>query len=182
MSTTGQLLVAAPTLEDPNFARTVVLMLDHDDEGAIGIVLNRPSDMTIDGPLAPWAAHVTAPRVVFGGGPVEPTAIVAVGSATHLPETDVWTPIFDHVRLVSLDINPDEVSGELTRLRIFAGYAGWGPRQLDEELASNAWFTVTATEADVFSSRPDDLWSDVLRRQPGRLRLLATFPTNPSLN
>jgi putative transcriptional regulator len=182
MSTTGQLLVAAPILEDPNFARTVVLVLDHDDDGAIGVVLNRPSDMTVDGALAPWASHIAAPRVVFGGGPVEPTAIVAVGRATVAAATDDWSPIFDRVRLVSLDVEPDDMTPELERLRIFAGYAGWGPGQLDEELAADAWFPVPPTPGDVFTAQPDDLWSTVLRRQPDRLRLFATYPLNPSLN
>lgn len=179
---TGRLLVAAPALDDPNFERSVVLVLDHDEDGALGVVLNRASSVLLADTLASWTALAAVPSVVFGGGPVEPTAVVALG-ATHHPATEDAGPgVLDRVRLVDLDQDPALAGVELSRVRVFAGYAGWGPEQLEDELLQGAWYPLEAETADVFTDDPAGLWHAVLRRQPDGLRLLATYPADPTLN
>jgi putative transcriptional regulator len=185
-SLTGRLLVALPALEDPNFERAVVFILDHDEDGALGVVLNRASDVPLAEALTDWTSLAAVPEVVFGGGPVEPTAVVALGqeaSDVAVPEgrevhggEDGLGP----VRLVDVSAGPPV--GELVEVRIFAGYAGWAPGQLEDEIAQGAWVSVPALAEDVFTAAPDELWSRVLARQPGRLRLLAGFPEDPSVN
>jgi len=180
---TGRLLVATPALEDPNFERTVVLILDHDEDGALGVVLNRTSDLAVDEALAGWTDLVASPPVVFGGGPVEPTAIVALGRATaSVPADEGVSPRLDRVRLVDLGADPVLAAADLDHVRVFAGYAGWGPGQLELEVDAGAWFTIDAEPADVFTPDPSRLWQAVLRRQPDELALFSTFPADPSLN
>jgi putative transcriptional regulator len=129
-----------------------------------------------------WADLTAAPSVVFGGGPVEPTAVVALGVATPVATPDTGAAILGRVRLVDLDQDPSLAASELERVRIFAGYAGWAPDQLEDELDQGAWFALDAEPDDVFTEDPEGLWHAVLRRQPGELRLLATYPADPSLN
>ncbi len=179
---TGRLLVAAPALDDPNFERSIILVLDHDEDGALGVVLNRASAVSVRETIGGWADLAADPPVVFGGGPVEPTAVVALGASTSVATPDTGPPIMDRIRLVDLDEDPVLAAGELERLRIFAGYAGWSPGQLEDEITQGAWFPVDAAPEDVFTPAPASLWHDVLRRQPGELKLLATFPADPSAN
>lgn len=179
---TGRLLVATPALDDPNFERVVILVLDHDEEGALGVVLNRASSVPVRETLDDWAELVAAPPVVFGGGPVEPTAVVALGRANPDVVTDGSTMILERIRLVDLETDPVLASLDLERVRLFAGYAGWAPDQLEDEIDQGAWFAVDAEPGDVFTDDPDGLWHAVLRRQPGDLKLLGTFPADPSQN
>src|SRR6056297_2984716 len=179
---TGKLLLAAPALDDPNFDRAVVLVLDHDEDGALGVVLNRPSSVLVADTLEGWTSLAASPPVVFGGGPVEPTAVVALGAATSVVTPDVGPPILDRIRLVDLDDDPAIAAADLEHVRVFAGYAGWAPEQLEHEITQGAWFAVDATPGDVFTDDPEALWRTVLRRQPGDLKLLATYPTDPTLN
>lgn len=181
-SLTGRLLLATPALEDPNFERAVLLVLDHDEDGALGVVLNRASEVPVDQALTGWQDLAASPRVVFGGGPVEPTAVVALGAATAGARGDDWEPIVGRVRIVDLRDGPVIAAAEIDRVRVFAGYAGWAPGQLDAELAAGAWVAVDAEPADVFVADPDRLWRDVLRRQSGQLAMMATFPDDPALN
>ncbi|MFP5310615.1 MAG: YqgE/AlgH family protein [Actinomycetes bacterium] len=181
-SLTGRLLVAAPTLHDPNFHRTVVLLLDHDEDGAIGIVLNRPTVIDLDEVMPGWERLAAAPAVVHEGGPVEPGAVVGVGLSRTPPPEDGWIPIVGDLRAVDPTGDPVDAVLEVAEVRFFAGYAGWGPGQLETELAEDAWFVVDAIDLDAFTSDPAALWHDVLARQRGRLALLATFPEDPSLN
>lgn len=176
----GRLLVAMPVLDDPNFARTVVLLLDHDDDGALGVVLNRKSSVVLGDTLASWVALAAEPRVVFGGGPVEPTAVVALGRM--VADAPVDAAVVDRVRLVDLEANAAPGIGELERVRVFAGYAGWAPGQVEAEIAAGAWLAVDAEPGDVFTPTPEALWRDVLRRQPGRVRMMATYPEDPLAN
>jgi putative transcriptional regulator len=167
----GRLLIALPVLTDPNFDRTIVFMLEHSDEGAVGVVVNRPSPLTVAEPLPSWVALATEPRVVFVGGPVSPS------SAIGLIERD------DQITTVDLEAEPDE--GDLAseaRVRVFAGYAGWGAGQLEDEIAAGAWVVVDAMAGDVMTDDPEELWSYVLRRQGGRLAAVADFPRDPTLN
>lgn len=179
---TGKLLVATPALEDPNFDRVVILVLDHDEDGALGVVLNRASEVPVDDALERWVDLAAQPRVVFGGGPVEPTAVVALGRAVDGAPPDGTTTVLERIRLVDLDTDPVIAAADLEHVRVFAGYAGWAPGQLEDEVLQGAWFPVDGTAGDVFTDAPDQLWRDVLRRQPDELKLLATFPDDPSMN
>lgn len=179
---TGHLLVAAPALEDGVFDRAVVLVLDHDEDGALGVVLNQTSDLTVRDAAAGWVAVVADPPVVFTGGPVEPDAAVALGRSVARVGADDGGMLDQHVRLVDLSADPVLEQLELDRLRIFHGYAGWAPGQLEAELAAGAWFVADADPGDVFTDDPLGLWHRVLRRQPGDLALLSTYPADPTTN
>lgn len=182
-SLTGRLLVATPSLEDPNFDRTVVLVLQHDEEdGAMGLVLNRPSGLPLDEELRAWSTLATPPGEVFIGGPVQPEAALALGWMPTGGQVPVGVqPILDQVGVVDLRRSPDDLP-QLLAVRVFAGYAGWGVGQLESEIAQGAWFTLDADPWDPATADPDNLWRDVFRRQSDRLRMLATFPDDPSLN
>jgi putative transcriptional regulator len=182
-STARHLLVATPALLDPNFSRTVVFMVEHNDDGAIGVVLNRPTDVPVAEPLPEWSDVVTAPGVAFLGGPVQPQdAVIGLARVTSPEECDGWQALVGTIGTVDLARSPDEIPLALESVRVFAGYAGWGPRQLDVEVARNDWFVVDALPDDMFTSDPESLWRDVLRRQRGEIAMAANFPLDPSVN
>ncbi|NGO72633.1 YqgE/AlgH family protein [Streptomyces boncukensis] len=277
-SLTGRLLVATPVLADPNFDRAVVLLLDHDEEGSLGVVLNRPTPVDVSDILEPWAALTGEPGVVFQGGPVSLDAALGVavvptggegrttardtrdvrdtrdardvrgpdgeadagtgappgrepaadrgaardpapdpaGSPDRARRTDRdpdrdrdrdpdadpgagdaadaadgkgpssgplgWRRVHGAIGLVDLEAPPELLAAELGSLRIFAGYAGWGPGQLEDELSEGAWYVVESEPGDVSSPSPEGLWRSVLRRQRSELALVATYPDDPSLN
>jgi putative transcriptional regulator len=175
----GHLLIAAPGLVDPNFRRTVVLVGEHGDEGAMGVVLNRPSSTTVTEAVPELEALVEGSDVVHVGGPVQPSAIVVLA---EFAEPDrAGAVVVDSVGFLPAEVEPDDL-GELRQARVFAGYAGWGPRQLDTELEEGSWIVEPALPEDVFTSVPDELWSLVLRRKGGPFSLLALMPPDPSLN
>ena len=182
----GRLLVASPQLADPNFIRTVVLILQHHDEGALGVVLNRPSEAMVDQALPAWGGYVGRPRVLFGGGPVGVEGALCLARLLGLEEPPGWQGLglsgLPGVGLVDLDCPPEEVAARVERLRIFAGYAGWGGGQLEGEIKHRGWYVLPARPHDPFSSRPATLWGDVLRRQGGQLAMLSTLPLDPHLN
>jgi putative transcriptional regulator len=173
---TGQLLVASPILLDPNFVRTVILVLQHDQEGAVGVVLNRPSGEEVLRHLPEWAPRLEDPAVVFIGGPVDPAVAIGVVRTTRPAEPTAVSG----VGMVDLEEDPASVGAG--PVRIFSGYAGWGAGQLEAELAEGAWVVVPANAEDVFTDRPSALWSEVLKRQGGKLAMMASFPLDPSLN
>ena len=168
----GSLLVATPLLGDPNFERTVVLLLEHGDDGAAGVVLNRPSELELVGHLPDWEDRAASPGVVFVGGPVQPTGVIC------LAETG------GEIEPLDPSVGPEDVGwgAPVDRVRVFAGYAGWGAGQLEAEIMEGAWFVVDATPEDAMSGRPDDLWREVLRRQPGRLGFFANYPDDLRAN
>jgi len=180
--TAGRLLVASPQIGDPNFHRTVVLMLQHDAEGALGLVLNRPSDTFVDEVLPAWADSVAKPERVFVGGPVERSAAICLGRRRPGTVPAGWSQASGDLGTVDLDADPDETASDLAVMRVFAGYSGWGPGQLEGELDAGGWFVVAATDEDPFTADPDDLWRATLARQPSRLRMVASFPEDPSSN
>ncbi|PYC63074.1 hypothetical protein C7C46_33240 [Streptomyces tateyamensis] len=185
LSHTGRLLVATPVLTDPNFVRSVVLLLDHDGQGALGVVLNRPSPVEVSDVLDGWAELAGDPQVVFQGGPVglDSALAVAVMPGEPGPEEPLgWRRVHGAIGLVDLDAPPQLLAGELGALRVFAGYAGWTPGQLEAEIAEGAWFLVEAEPGDISCRRPERLWREVLRRQRGELAVLATYPEDPTLN
>lgn len=179
----GRLLVATPLLTDPNFTRSVVLVLDHNDEGALGIVVNRPLEVDVSAVLPAWQPHVTAPGRLFRGGPVAlDSALGVVAVPAGAAEPVGVRRIIGSLGLVDLDTPPQVVSGGVTGLRIFAGYAGWGDGQVEGEIDEGAWYVVDAEPRDAFSDEPQLLWSQVLRRQRGELSFMATFPADPAQN
>ncbi|MFI5807786.1 YqgE/AlgH family protein [Streptomyces sp. NPDC051561] len=189
-SLTGRLLVATPALADPNFDRAVVLVIDHDGAGTLGVVLNRPTAVGVEQILAPWAELTGAPGVVFRGGPVGQDSALGVavvpGGAAGVREGAAgpvgWRPVHGAIGLVDLDAPPELLAAALGSLRIFAGYAGWGPGQLEDELTDGAWYVVESEPGDVSSPQPEGLWRAVLRRQRSGLAMIATYPDDPSLN
>jgi putative transcriptional regulator len=183
---TGRLLVASTNLGDPNFDRAVVLVLDHGDDGALGVVLNRPTPVPVGEILEPWEeqARLVPPGVVFRGGPVSPDAVIGLARAQspELSSGAPWRVVIESVATVDLAVAPGEQPGGLSGARLFSGYAGWAADQLEAELAEGAWYVLDALAADVFCVDADKLWHDVMRRQGGELSLLATYPAHPSLN
>ncbi|MEC4015093.1 YqgE/AlgH family protein [Streptomyces sp. H27-D2] len=192
-SLTGRLLVATPALADPNFDRAVVLLLDHDEEGSLGVVLNRPTPVGVGDILASWAGLAGEPGVVFQGGPVSLDSALALAVVPGEPHASQgaavagdgplgWRRVHGAIGLVDLDAPPELLAAALGSLRIFAGYAGWGPGQLREELTDGAWYVVESEPGDVSSPDPERLWRSVLRRQRSELAMVATYPDDASLN
>lgn len=182
----GRLLVASPLLPDPNFDRTVVLVIAYGDEGALGLVLNRPSQMKVAEPLPRWQHLAAEPAVLFLGGPVQHQAVICL--ARHIdPGQTAGQPgpyrlVTPGVGTLDLDGDPSEVSGRVSRIRMFAGYAGWSPGQLEGEIEAGAWWIVDARPDDPFSEDPEQLWKAVLRRQRPPLTFVAYFPDDPTEN
>jgi putative transcriptional regulator len=181
VSHASRLLVATPLIADPTFERTVVLLLAHGPDGAFGIVLNRPSDTAVDEVAPAWSGHAAAPGVLFLGGPVGRDSLVALGRSGAVGVRSEARIIGD-CAAVYLEALPGEGGPEWDRIRMFAGSAGWAPRQLEDELAEGAWWVVDAEPADVTDSDPDRLWSRVLRRQRGEVAWFANHPEDPSAN
>lgn len=187
----GRLLVATPPLEDPNFDRTVVHMIDHGDDGAVGVVINRPTQVLPTDPIDRWSDLMVPPAVLFDGGPVERSALIGLGqvdgAADADPDTDgdhdmPWTMVSEALASVDLSLDPAVVAHRVQRLRVFRGYSGWSPGQLEAEIEAGAWIVLPASLDDVFSTSPRDLWRAVLRRQGGRLAWLADAPDDLSAN
>jgi putative transcriptional regulator len=179
----GKLLVASLKLTDPNFARTVVLMCMHDDEGALGLVLNRPlEDEPVEGHLPAYGRLAAAPGVVFHGGPVEQGAALVLGRHVAGEGGSPVNSVVGQTALLNLAVEVDGHEPPVEVVRVFAGYAGWTAGQLEAEIAEEAWFVVDPIEDELWTSEPDRLWRDVLRRQPGKLAMFAFAPADPTVN
>ncbi|HWJ67332.1 MAG TPA: YqgE/AlgH family protein [Nocardioides sp.] len=179
----GRLLLATAGLLDPNFADTVVLLLDVNAEGALGVVLNRPSGLPVSEVLGDWGDVVDEPEVLFQGGPVSTDGALAVALASPDGQGAAgFRALWGRIGLLDLDTPRELVDGTVDRLRIFAGYAGWGAGQLEAEIAEGSWYVVPSEVEDVFAGDAHDLRRQVLRRQPGDLALHATRPVDPELN
>lgn len=179
----GRLLVSIPWLADPNFFRAVVLLLDHSDDGALGVVLNRPLTVGVGEVLPGWETYVSAPAGLFQGGPVGLDGALGVATlrpgAGPSPGVDPLTGPFG---LVDLDGDPETVTAAITGLRVFAGHSGWGGGQLEEEIAAGGWYVLPSAVEDLLTDDPATLWHRVLRRQGGKLAVVANFPADPLLN
>ena len=176
----GQLLVAGPGLVDPNFWRTVVLIAEHTEEGAMGVVLNRPSETSI-GEAVPQLVGVSDPdELIHVGGPVQPSAIVVL--AEFDDPAQAATVVLDDVGFVAVGTELEDVAEHTRRARVFAGHSGWGPGQLDAEIETGDWIVVEAEHEDAFSDEPGELWRTVLERKGGQYALLARMPLDPSMN
>jgi len=170
----GQLLLASPALMDPNFRRAVVLIGVHSEEGAMGVVLNRPSEVTVS------EAVPQLEQTVYVGGPVQPSSIVFL--AEFLDPTPAGLLVLGRIGFPAPDAGIDELTEATARRRVFAGYAGWGEGQLDAELDQGDWIAHSAVPDDVFTEVPEELWSSVLTRMGGSYALIARMPADPSVN
>lgn len=170
VSLRSRLLVASPSLTDPNFYRAVVLLIDHDDDGALGVVLNRPTEVSVGEPLPGWDLLAAEPAVVFSGGPVAPVTAVGIGLTA------------DGVGTLDLNQDPLEAAREVDAIRVFSGYAGWSAGQLEGEIDEGSWIVVDGMPDDVMSEEPEELWERVLERQPQPVRWLAKAPPHLSFN
>ncbi|MHB8437681.1 MAG: YqgE/AlgH family protein [Acidimicrobiales bacterium] len=178
----GRLLVATPQLDDPNFVRTVVLVLEHGEPGAIGVVLNRPMHVEVGEILGPWAALSGAapPGVVFRGGPVAPDAVI--GLARPQRSDADWRAVAGDGGVVDLAVAPDDQPVPLSMARLFSGYAGWGAEQIEGEIEDGSWWVLEALVTDLFCEEPAELWHDVLRRQSATLAMFAAYPADLAVN
>jgi len=177
-SLSGRILIARPEFHDENFWATLTLILEHSDEGAIGLVLNRPSPLSMDDAFPDWTELAASPDVVFVGGPVDRDALIALG------RSDVGDGLLAlGAHSVDLDAQPTLVAAEgITEVRVFAGYAGWAAGQLEGEIANHSWWVVDGQIDDLFTDDPERLWARVLQREGGDLEWYAHFPADPSVN
>jgi len=190
---TGRLLVATPAVDDPNFRRRVVLVLDHGLHGAMGVAIDRPGGVAVDQLLPQWHDLATAPAELFTGGPVSRDALIGLvrltdrGAATlDAPGCPTgWRLLIDDDRpvgTVDLGCDPTAVAGSIIGARLFSGYAGWETGQLEDEIEEGSWYVVPAEARDAVSADPEGLWRRVLRRQGGALALVSGFPSDPATN
>jgi putative transcriptional regulator len=178
-------LVAAPGLLDPNFHRTVVFIIEHRASGSLGVVLNRPSEVSLRDVLPTWAPLSSQPPAVFVGGPVESETALCLATVLtgHDPESvDGLVKVRGPVALVDLDGDPAAIASRLRGLRVFAGYSGWDAGQLAGEVERGDWIVVPALPDDVLTRKDTGLWGHVLRRQGMPLALLATYPSDVRQN
>ena len=182
-STTGKLLVATPAISDGIFDQAVVFMLHHDPVGALGVIINDPADLPVEELLPRWTDLLVTPSSLFTGGPVEPNGFIGVGRLAPGAEPDSYCSRIGDAGLVTVDLDADArlVAGTVDRLRVFRGYAGWSPGQLDGELVAGAWFVLDDAE-DLWTDEPTTLYERVLRRQNSDVRWFANAPTDPSVN
>lgn len=177
------MLVAAPALGDPDFFRTVVFLIEHDDTGTVGVIINRPSRTPVGQILPEWQDVMSEPSVVFNGGPVQRDGALGLGRLTGSSDAGTGLrAVSGGLALVDLDADAAQVSVGAQHLRVFAGHAGWSVGQLEAEIVDGGWYVVAGGLDDVFSERPGGLWKTVLRRQPTPLSLLSTYPVDVGLN
>lgn len=176
----GKLLIASPTLTDPNFDRTVVLITEHNEDGAMGLILNRPATASVAEavPDLAWAAPEDDPLHV--GGPVAPDGVIVLAEWDDPRHAVVL--VEDDLGFVPGDEPAETLEAAVRRARVYAGHAGWGPGQLEEEIAEDAWIVEAPRREELFSEDPEGLWASVLRRKGREFALLSTMPPDPSLN
>jgi putative transcriptional regulator len=174
----GKLLVSSPALHDPNFRKTVVLIAHHDDEGAMGLVLSRPSEVAAVDAVPALEGLPGASDPVFVGGPVQPEAFMVLAEFNDVD--DAAAPIMDRLGFMPAESEPEDLS--ISRMRLFAGYSGWGVGQLEAELEEFSWIVVDALTDDAFADDPDELWRTVLHRKGGPFELMVDMPFDPGLN
>jgi putative transcriptional regulator len=182
MHTQGSLLLAAPLLDDPNFHRSVIYMLQHSVEGALGLVINQPTEEDHVNGLHAWFQEASSPGVVFSGGPVATDTLIALATLDPRTESDTVSPISGSLASVDLSQSPQDVIDDLRHLRLFRGYSGWGAGQLEAELAEGSWLVMPTDPLDIFTPNPQGLWRNVLRRNAGPKAWLADAPDDLSWN
>jgi putative transcriptional regulator len=179
-SVRGQLLIAGPTLLDPNFWRTVVLMVEHTEEGALGLVLNRPSETTVGDAVPQLEELVNLEENLFIGGPVQPSSVIVL--AEFEDPGDAALIAFDDIGVLAAEASLEDAGAGVRSGRAFVGHAGWGPGQLDAELERGDWILEPARREDAFTAEPRELWTEVLTRKGGSYALIARMPPDPSVN
>lgn len=190
----AHLLVASPRLVDSNFARRVVLILDHGPHGALGVVLNKPGGVDVGEVLPQWHTLATSPAELFTGGPVARNAVIGlarlrgdggIGDGAGSTDYDGWRPLIDDAQpigTIDLSVDMGPLTATIVGLRLFSGYAGWDAGQLEDEIDDGSWFVVRAEPNDPISADPEGLWRRVLRRQGGPLALVSGYPNDPASN
>ncbi|MCZ7439601.1 YqgE/AlgH family protein [Micromonospora sp. WMMC241] len=182
-SMTGRLLVATPMLKDPNFDRTVVMLVAHEPGGALGVVLNRATEVPVADVLGDWSDLAREPAVLFEGGPVQPDSAICLARMRHpVKPVKGFHRVSGAVGTIDLSVDPERLRDAVGGIRVFAGYSGWGAGQLEREIEEGSWFVLDALPGDAFVDRPDDLWPMVLRRQGGMMAAVAHFPPDVALN
>jgi putative transcriptional regulator len=174
----GKLLVSSPALVDPNFRKTVVLIAHHDEDGAMGLVLSRPSTVAAVDAVPALEGIPGADDPVYVGGPVQPEAFMVLAEFDDI--ADAAAPILNGLGFMPADAEPEELA--IRRLRLFAGYSGWGGGQLEAELGDDSWIVVDAIADDVFADDPDELWRGVVQRKGGAVSLMENMPFDPGWN
>jgi putative transcriptional regulator len=178
ISLQGKLLVSSPALVDPNFRKTVVLVAHHDDDGAMGLVLSRPSDVVAADAVPVLDGIPGADAPIFVGGPMQQDAFMVLAEFDDVEQAAA--PILDGLGFMPADAEPEDLA--IRRLRLFAGYSGWGEGQLETELEEGSWIVVDAFAEDVFANDPDTLWRDVVHRKGAAFALMENMPFDPTLN
>jgi putative transcriptional regulator len=176
----GQLLIASPALVDPNFWRTVVVIAEHGDEGAFGLVLNRPSESEVAEAIPDLAGIDAVDPLVQLGGPVAPSNVVVMAELKDPSQAGLM--VVGNIGLLALEAELADAASGARRLRAYAGHAGWGPGQLEAEIGLESWILEPATEADLFDAEPESLWASVLQRKGGSYSLIARMPADASMN
>lgn len=177
----GRLLIASPALAESPFRRAVILMIEHSEDGALGVILNRPTeDFAVEAVPGRLAEAVRMDDRVHEGGPVRPEAMIVLADFADVDQAAAVA--FDSVGIVNPDADEEGLEAEISAIRVFSGYAGWDAGQLERELDEDSWIDAETMPGDVFTADPDSLWSRVLERKGGRYRLVATMPADPSLN
>jgi putative transcriptional regulator len=176
----GQLLLASPALVDPNFRRSAVILGEHGELGALGVILNRPSEARVADAVPGLAGLVAEDDVVYVGGPVRPSTVLVLAEVDDPDAVDGY--VVGDVGFLRGDFDADVLAASVKRARVFAGYAGWSPEQLEAELAGSDWMVEEARAEDVFAPLDADLWRDAVRRKGGAFRLVSTMPADPMLN
>jgi len=176
----GQLLLASPALFDPNFRRAVVLVTEHTEEGAAGLVLNRPSETAVADAVPDLLPLVSEEERVYVGGPVQESAVLVLAEFEDPEEAALL--VVDDIGFLPGDGDFDLLAGATRRVRVFAGYAGWGPGQLEAELEESSWIVGSSPAPELFPELEDDLWARILRDKGGVYRVVALMPEDPSVN
>ena len=175
----GSLLISSGGLYDPNFRHTVILVGEHNSDGAVGVVLNRALDLTVEQVFAPLGALVPPGERLYQGGPVQPEVPVLLAEVANPELADLL--VFDSIGFLVGDI-PADISSRIVKARVFAGYSGWGSGQLEEEMAVGSWIIEPPQVDDVFTESPERLWSSVLQRKGPEYVRLSRMPYDPSVN
>lgn len=181
----GVLLVSAPDMPDSNFARTIIYLVEHDVMGSLGVVLTRRSEMAVTNILPAWAPLMSPPEAFYIGGPVKPDtgiALAVLKKGVDPKKFDFVQPIEGRVCVVDLDGDPDEIAEHVDGMRVFVGYAGWSPGQLDDELDRGDWYVAHSLPEDLIAPAWHDVWAGVLARQEMPLPIYSTFVFDGSVN
>jgi putative transcriptional regulator len=178
----GRLLLSSPSMSDVNFDRTVVFMLEHSTEGALGVVINRPAPIAVADAVPQWAPFVGDPPVVFVGGPVAPGSVLVLGRAEAEHGSEAFSPVLSTVGVVDATSDPTELDVGIVEARLFTGYAGWAPGQLERELEGGGWFVIDANPEDPFAREPEGLWAEALKRDTGVEAMRDQHPRRHWLN